>query len=416
LAVLAKLIASSQPIRQTQSKNKEIAIARNGYMQSSDWLNINIISIGATSIGLMGATEKILGKAPFVVRTHVFYSPIYLNIAITNMCNLSCTMCFRHFMPYHKTQMELATFKKTINQLPKVRHVNFCGIGEPLLHPDFFEMLALIRKNTKATISFSTNGKLLNEENIKKLIGFKIDKISVSMDGTGEVYESIRKTSFDALCTNLKLLKNMKQKLGSKKPMVEAEFVCMQQNIKTLPNEVDLLKGLGCQSLYLLHPFCFSQETFESQHLHNAPNQEEILQILETVEQKCKQTGMGFRGRLLEPKPILCYEPWYQLTVTEDGTIRPCCFVGILYSPFNEQYSDTSFACNPEHVVLGRIDSPSIEKVWKGAAYKNLRKHLLQIQKQQSHDFSKQSYVDLRTTSPKGDYCRVCQFRFQTAC
>ena len=270
----------------------------------------------------MSLTEKALGKTPFIIKEHVFYSPLYLNIAITNSCNLSCTMCFRNFMPYQKKQMDYDTFKAIIEQLPKVRHVNFCGIGEPLLHPYFFEMLSLIRKSTKATISFSTNGKLLDEERIKKLIELKVDKISVSMDGTGEIYESIRKTSFAALVTNLERLRDMKQKLGSDKPMFEAEFVCMQQNIKTLPDEVDLVKTLGCESLYLLHPFCFSQETFEQQHLHSAPNQDEIKQILKTAEERCRKYGIKFRSRLLEPKPILCYEPWYQITITEDGTIR----------------------------------------------------------------------------------------------
>lgn len=361
-------------------------------------------------------TQKIMGKMPYIISTHILYPPQYLNIAITNKCNLSCVMCFRNFLKYTRREMDYRTFKEILEQLPHIRHVNFCGVGEPLLHPEFFEMLSLVRKTTHATISFSTNGTLFDEENIENLVQLKVDKISVSIDGTNGTYQKIRGASFDSLESKLTLFNDVKEKLSSEKPMLEVEFVCMKQNIQTLLSLVSCVKTLKCKSLYLLHPFCLSQEFFQEQHLHSSIDDDYISLILEKTASLCRESGIHLRDRGLEPKPILCYEPWYQITVAEDGTIRPCCFMGTLYSQFDEYYFDSSLPCDPEEFVLGDGNGCSVNKVWKGDEYSALRRNLLKLRKEEGNGFTKQSYADLRIASRNSSYCTACQFRFQTAC
>lgn len=357
--------------------------------------------------------QKILGKIPEIIGTHVWYSPLWLNISITNVCNLSCTMCTRNFLKYHKRQMDLDTFKEIIKQQPKAKHINFCGIGEVFCHPNFMEMLELIKQKTKATISFSTNGTYLDNDTIIRLIKLKVDKLSVSIDGTEETYEGIRKKSYNDLYNKLVSLNMLKASMKSTKPELEIEFVCLNQNIETLPKMPILAKNLEAKGLYLLHPLCLTHEASKN-HIHGS-EENKIQALLDHASKNCRENNIVLKKRTTQPKPMICPEPWYQMTIVEDGSIRPCCFVGNLYSNFTEHYLGTSFEVNPEDYTLGNIFE-GIDKVWKGDSYKTLRHKLVNIRKNEKDTkWDKNAYIQLRNNC-KGNYCEICQFRFQTAC
>lgn len=54
------------------------------------------------------------------------------------------------------------------------RDVSLCGLGEPLLHPNFKEFTSYIRKNFAGDIHFGTNGILLTEEIARHLAELRI--------------------------------------------------------------------------------------------------------------------------------------------------------------------------------------------------------------------------------------------------
>ena len=81
-------------------------------------------------------------------------------------------------------------------------------MGETFLYNEIEEIIDHIKsKNNGIIISVSTNAQLPNfTARISKLIN-KIDTIQVSIDGLGEVYESIRKKAdFKKLDENLRLI------------------------------------------------------------------------------------------------------------------------------------------------------------------------------------------------------------------
>jgi len=100
---------------------------------------------------------------------------------ITSHCNLNCKYC-RTFSPVSRPDFyELGEFVKDIKQLKKlnlpIKEFVLSG-GEPLLHPNLFEMLRESREcfpNT--TIKCITNGillKLLNNKQLKELLDLDI--------------------------------------------------------------------------------------------------------------------------------------------------------------------------------------------------------------------------------------------------
>jgi len=166
----------------------------------------------------------------------------YLTVEVTTFCNLNCRMCFKRGlkeMPYRHLSLEM--FLKSLNEANPRMGVTFVGLGEPLLNPDFYEMLKETRKRG-LIINLVTNGLLMNEDWSKKLIELKTDKISISLDAaTKETYDSIRRGSdFNKVMANIRVLMKMKDSLGTNKPGVRLDMVLMKSNIKELPTFVKL--------------------------------------------------------------------------------------------------------------------------------------------------------------------------------
>jgi MoaA/NifB/PqqE/SkfB family radical SAM enzyme len=109
--------------------------------------------------------------------------PVAMTFAITYKCQLKCVHCSagKHL---RKDVPELTTeeAKKLIDDAQNlgVTIIAFTG-GEPLLRDDVFELISYVDKKKAMPIMF-TNGLLLNEENVKKLVDAGLYSIFVSID------------------------------------------------------------------------------------------------------------------------------------------------------------------------------------------------------------------------------------------
>src|SRR5438045_6566986 len=73
-----------------------------------------------------------------------------LGLGLTNECNLSCSFCYRD--PTRRDRLDLEQVRAILDRLP-VHCVNL-GTGENGMHPQFREMLALLRsRNVKLTMT-----------------------------------------------------------------------------------------------------------------------------------------------------------------------------------------------------------------------------------------------------------------------
>lgn len=81
-----------------------------------------------------------------------------------------------------------------INEYKIAKVVSFHLMGEPLLHPNFFEIVDYA-KRYGLKISLFTNGSLLTKEISKKIIKSNIDEIHISLQTPNEFYyKNLRKT------------------------------------------------------------------------------------------------------------------------------------------------------------------------------------------------------------------------------
>ncbi len=128
--------------------------------------------------------------------------PTALELELSNLCNLACTMCngdlsskIRHEreglppleIPYDRTFVE-----QVAELVPTLEHVRFSG-GEPLLHRILYEICDLIvESRPDLRITISTNGSTLTPK-VRRLLERANVQINISFESLrAERYEAIR--------------------------------------------------------------------------------------------------------------------------------------------------------------------------------------------------------------------------------
>lgn len=137
----------------------------------------------------------------------------YLRISVTDRCNLRCTYC----MPEQGLQFEhkknLLTFPE-MSQLIRifsemgVDKVRFTG-GEPFVRDGMMQLIQEVSGlNGLDEISITTNGTVLNEEQLRTLKASKVRTINLSLDSLDrDTFKEItRRDNFTAVMKNLDLI------------------------------------------------------------------------------------------------------------------------------------------------------------------------------------------------------------------
>ncbi|EOX1770955.1 radical SAM protein, partial [Vibrio cholerae] len=117
-------------------------------------------------------------------------SPRQVSIALTNACNLRCSHC------YAPKQKAILDKDKVIDWMLQLDDMGTLGIGfgggEPTLHPNLIELCRFGLEKTNLAISLTTHGQTLTAKLVEDLKA-SVNFMRVSMDGTYNTYEAIRK-------------------------------------------------------------------------------------------------------------------------------------------------------------------------------------------------------------------------------
>lgn len=122
--------------------------------------------------------------------------PDRITVELTNQCNVSCSFCPRQEVDMQIGYMDLALYKKIIDEaalhLP-VKLVLFFR-GESLLHPQFAECLQYAKEKGIGPVQFASNGLALEDDVADRMLDAGIDFISFSLDTLNpDVYRAARK-------------------------------------------------------------------------------------------------------------------------------------------------------------------------------------------------------------------------------
>lgn len=247
--------------------------------------------------------------------------PLVLNLEITDACGGSCAYCFASSVDDGRSNMAKEKVKEVIADARAlgVRHVTLPG-GDPLLHPDFREIMEWIGSEmrlhafavTSAIIS-KAKAQMLTElwrASCLHMVGIHIDTIDP------EVYARVHRRA-DTLQLKVQGYQNLLD-AGFPPSAVVACLCLTSESVKTAEKTMDWFheKGVGWINLLPYKPYGFGDA-----NKHFEPTKSDLRRV---AEHRAKLRGREWlQIGTMECSKFFCKTT---LFVTFEGYVMPCAF------------------------------------------------------------------------------------------
>ena len=195
-------------------------------------------------------------------------APAKVYVEPTNACNLSCATCVRHAWDEPEGLMEWATFAAVVDGMAAASvaaqaapgTVAFMGLGEPLLHPRFLDMVEAAKaRGLRAEVT--TNALLLDDAMAAGLLEAGLDQLVVSIDGaSAEAFGRVRGASLSRVVENVRRLHDGRGVAYSSSVRIGIEFVAMRSNIGELPGLRRLAAQLGATFIIVSNVLAYTPD------------------------------------------------------------------------------------------------------------------------------------------------------------
>ncbi len=167
--------------------------------------------------------------------------PSQVIVDMTEVCNLACTHCphpeFKQSEHYQARYLAPELNAKMVDEVRQhgaglTQYIRYTAEGEPLVHPECYDMIEYAVKQSGVLVSLTTNGTILNEKRIRKLLEAGLDLIDISIDAfLSETYSKIR-VSGDLEVTRSNVINMIRlAKKYSKNTKVVVSFIEQPDNI-----------------------------------------------------------------------------------------------------------------------------------------------------------------------------------------
>lgn len=310
--------------------------------------------------------------------------PRFVQIEPVGECNLRCRMCPIQFRQEGREYgpaafMDFEVFSRLLDEFEDVDEIHLQGLGEPLLHPRFFDMVAALKRRDIRS-STNTNLTLLSLRNAERCVTSGLDAIHVSLDGaSASIYETIRiRAKLDKVLRNIARLAEAKKRLNSETPAIRIVLVAMRQNLHEIPEVVALAAQFGIGTMFvqhLCHDFAESSLPERYRPMREFIEEQTLLSESDSVvefyfsEARAAAERLRVDLRLPELKPVAhppgtpgrerCDWPWRGAYLSYDGKAMPCCMVA-----------------TPDRINFGSMVEHGMRRIWDGEAYNTFRAQL----------------------------------------
>lgn len=288
-----------------------------------------------------------------------------LYVEITDVCNLHCITCDNLSDSEHFTLEEMKDILDNARER-NVRQLFITG-GEPLTHRNLYDIISYAH-NLRFHVNMSCNGTLVTEDVVKKLIKAGLNNISLSLDGTKEVNDSIRgKGVYDKVLNTLKLFQEAKSSR-----MVNVIFTISHINYTTLPFVVETVRKYGVRQMFLnaFDPSFLVEHREEKIKELWIPKEElnQLEKVLIESRELADKMGVYFPSkkylkniiRYFNGERIIpihgCTIPATSSSISVNGQVAACWKMDTRYS----------------------LKSTKLTKIWDSQEYQKIIKHALQ--------------------------------------
>ena len=301
--------------------------------------------------------------------------PRSLYLETTNRCDSKCQTCIRTFETLEPpADLTLERVRMIAEQFPALDRVVLHGIGEPLLNPQIFDIVAYL-KTRVAVVLFNSDAIGLTPARAIRLVECGLDEYRVSMDAaTAATFRKLRGVDrFERVTTNVARLVALQREMGRTTPRVSLWFTASRANIEELPAFVQLAVDLGVAEVYVQRlVFNGLGLATDANALHGRLREREQA-LLAQADVLAMRHGIAMRASgLTTPLASLhggdgdtrhwagCQRPWTLAYVTANGNVLPCCI-----SPW--------VAKDYRGLILGNAFTERFEAIWDGERYQRFR-------------------------------------------
>lgn len=292
---------------------------------------------------------------------------IYFYIA--GSCNLACKHCW--ISPEFKKNPKGGKFVKPEYIRSAIKQAKPLGLnsvkltgGEPLLHPQFKEILSIIREENLSS-PIETNGVLIDEEMAEFLSANKRKPfVSISIDGSkAKTHEDLRgvKGCFKKSVNAVKYLV---------RKGIRPQIICSlhEGNISEIDEVVEMAEGLGCESV----KFNLIQEIGRGKS-YNEKFGLSVIKTLELYHYVENTIAPRTKMRVVYDIPM-AFHPIKRFLNKNTGRCHVLNILGMLSSG---ELSLCGIGTTVLELIYGHIKNGDLKKVWcKNAGLQSLRKKI----------------------------------------
>src|SRR5215211_385877 len=317
--------------------------------------------------------DNLIPRLLLGIKKQITNYPQFITLQTVSACNLQCKHCF---INDYQTEIEdgitkimkFDEFLKFAERMEDIiRHAEYFSFSsfEALLNKHLFRMMDhLLMINPRLKFSMLSNTMLLHDENVKKLEGYPISDLTISLDGmTKDVVENFKNgVHFEKIIEAIGRLNR-----SSLKDKVGVGFVAHQNNIHQLPDYVDYVHSLGVKTIYVSNILTF---TTKNAHLalYTKEGNETAEQLFAESIRRAKRNKQTLQLPLLKPKLKGC-QAVETFFVNIDGSVAPCDFLAVS-TPF------TLFGKTVKNApqIFGNVLSDDPLEIYRSEPYQNFRK------------------------------------------
>jgi MoaA/NifB/PqqE/SkfB family radical SAM enzyme len=320
--------------------------------------------------------------------------PLSLEIWPTNRCNLKCKMCgtWANRRKMEKSGKKYNEFEEMKNEVPKERLIKLIeeakeldvkeclitGGGEPFVRKELTLDLMEKIKFLEMFGNINTNGTLLKEKDIIKILEMDWDMMMFSVDAPdAKNHDYIRgvKGTFGRIKKNLLLFKHQKKKLKKDKPLIVFNAVLSNRLFGKIEKLIKFASRVNCENITFIPiiPYDKLAEELEMSKDQKVKLQTEIAKLIKIsdrlgVKTNLNELNFSIQSEMKElilkevknsPMDIPhspCFEPFLHFLVKANGETTFCCMV--------EDSKEN-------------IKEKSLREIWFGRYFKKCRKDFI---------------------------------------
>ncbi len=285
----------------------------------------------------------------------------------TMRCNLHCEFCYvgdlLNIEGEWREEMSLDALRKAFPDNPGLQ-VSLTG-GEIFMRKDIMSVLDLFREKGYACGYLTTNGTIINEERADALAelaaaGF-LKHISVSIDGPGELHDVARGLTgtFERTCAGLRRLQEAARRKHA--PLrVSINTTVAHESLEALDQMVESGVTNVAKDASAIATFVTPDPGLDV---------EIVRHKVAALEKKCRQKNVLFDFRpKVHPQLIDNY-------YTPGAKLEGRCLYPFLHARVS--FSGKVYFCPFIRVEVGDLSESSLEAIWNGDKYVEMRKRLV---------------------------------------